>query len=146
MFTFADIFFLAGLVWGVLASVLIVLALIFARIHSFIKHKHLMLVMLGGGWSFVLFYLVGYVLGESYSESVEPRIALWLIAHGVIALATLLAVSVLIWARLTETTPTSDRVRARAYINSHHKLFGLITALLWLITQAGGFINFYILK
>jgi len=121
------------------------MALIFARAKSIIRHKHLMLVMLGGGWGFVLLYLTGYILGESYSESVSPELVPWLTIHGIIALITLLAVTLLIWARISSPKDSKES-GVRAYINDHHRLLGMITALLWLITQAGGFVNLYILR
>jgi uncharacterized membrane protein YozB (DUF420 family) len=153
MYSFADIFFLAALSWGLLACALIIIAWLFARIGNFTRHKHTMLIMLGGGWSFVLLYLFGYIFDHSYSEAVSPHIVYWLSVHGIVALITLCAVTILIWARLSGPEPggdqraTPDDTNAlRSYINSHHRLFGTLTVLFWLFTQAGGFINLYLLR
>lgn len=109
--------------------------------------------MFGGGWSFVFLYLIGYIFDNSYSGSIPPNLVLWVAVHGIIALLTLLSVTVLIWARISgpdhswgQAKKIEDTLRLRAYINDHHRLLGSITALLWLFTQAGGFINLYILR
>lgn len=142
------------MIWGVLACALIFIAIAFARKRNYIRHKHVMLLMLGGGWSFVVFYLVGYISDQSYSETVPAHLVSWLTIHGILGLLTLLMVTLLIWARLSAPgrawadgeSEVEDTLAFRSYINRHHKAAGTVTALLWLITQAGGFINLYILR
>ncbi len=161
MYSFADIFYAVGMLWGGLACALIIIAWCFARSSNFLMHKRVMLVMLVGGWSFVFFYLIGYILGHSYAGDVEPHIALWIALHGAVALITLVSVTLLVWARLSGpkgawergnggegegNSSREDRGPVRSYINGHHRLIGTITAIFWLLTQAGGFINLYILR
>lgn len=149
------------MLWGALASVLVIIAWCYARSANFNMHKRFMLLLFVGGWSFVLFYLIGYILGHSYAKDIEPHMALWMALHGAVALMTLISVTLLIWARLSgpkgafaggnegegEVNSSREELRpVRFYINSHHRLIGTITAIFWLLTQAGGFINLYILR
>lgn len=159
--TFAQIFFIVGIFWGALACVLMIAAWRSVRLGNIFLHRRLMLILLVGGWSFVSFYLIGFFLGESYSDNVAAHIALWLAFHGLVALSTLFTVTVLVWARLTDPNGAQYRLRRersskdflykdtssiRSYINTHHRIIGTCAVLLWLLTQAGGFINLYLLK
>ena len=85
MYSYADIFFVAGMTWGIVACALILIALFFVRSGNILMHKRVMLLMLGGGWAFVLFYLVGYLFDQSYSKSAPSYFLPWLAAHGVVA-------------------------------------------------------------
>lgn len=153
---FAQIFFVVGMFWGALACVLMITAWRSVRRRDVTSHRRLMLILLIGGWSFVAFYLIGYSFEQSYSDIVPTHIVPWLAFHGVVALLTLFAITVLVWARLTgpaeardffsEDLPGRDSSKIRSYINTHHRVIGRITALFWLLTQAGGFINLYILR
>lgn len=149
------------MIWGAVACVLMIAAWRSVRRGNIMLHRRLMLVLLFGGWSFVAFYLIGYFLGQSYSDIVPANIVPWLAFHGIVALLTLIAMVVLVWARLTDPTYagylsrmdrypggflSKDSSPVRSYINTHHRFIGRITALFWLLTQAGGFINLYILR
>jgi hypothetical protein len=105
-----------------------------------------MIVIVIGGWSFVLFYLAGLFFGHSYAGDLEPHMALWTTLHGAVALITLISVTVLVWARLSGTKAAPKASGLSSYINGHHRLIGTITAIFWLLTQAGGFINLYIIR
>lgn len=99
------------------------------------------------------FYLMSYAMELTYADIVPERLVPWLAFHGVMALVALFALTVLIWARLTSPNGTGgkgDGAEGRAilpsFFNNHHKTIGRITAILWLLTQAGGFINLFILR
>ncbi len=146
LITFAQIFFFVGMIWGALACILMIAAWRSVRRSNTATHKRLMIILLVGGWGFVAFYLISYSLEQTYSDIVPERIVPWLAFHGVVALVTLFAVTVLVWARLSVPNTTDQSFSLPTYINRHHKFIGTITAILWLLTQAGGFINLYILR
>jgi uncharacterized membrane protein YozB (DUF420 family) len=147
MTVFAQIFFIVGIVWGFLAIVLMIAAWLSIRRGNEGAHRRFMLVLLAGGWAFVAFYLIGYALEQTYSDIVPERLVPWLAIHGVMALATLFFLSVLVWARLSAQNGAGEQTLALPnFLNRHHRNFGRITAVLWLLTQLGGFINLYILR
>ncbi len=146
MSIFAQVFFVIGIAWGLVATILMLSAWRSIRAGDIRSHKRSMLILLSGGWAFVAFYLVSYSLEQTYSDIVPAGLVPWLAFHGVMALVALFAVTVLVWARLSEVGAKSERSILPSFFNDHHKLIGRITAILWLITQAGGFINLFILR
>ncbi len=143
---FAQIFFVVGTIWGASAFILMIAAWRSVRRGDIASHRRFILILLVGGWCFVAFYLTSYSLDQTYSDFVPERLVPWLAFHGVVALLTLFVITVLVWARFSAPVETDEKYSLPSYINRHHRFIGTITALLWLLTQAGGFINLYILR
>lgn len=142
----AQIFLVVGILWGLVATIVMIAAWRSIRSGNVASHKRFMLILLTGGWAFVAFYLIGYSLEQTYSKIVPERLVPWLAIHGVVALLVLFAITVLVWARLSVESSNGDNSRLTAFFNAHHKTIGRITAILWLLTQIGGFVNLYILR
>ena len=102
MSIFAQVFFVIGILWGIVATIVMLLAWRSIRSGDINSHKRAMLILLAGGWAFVAFYLVSYSLELTYSDIIPQRLVPWFAFHGVMALVALFAVTVLVWARLSE--------------------------------------------
>ncbi|MEE9613543.1 MAG: DUF420 domain-containing protein [Thermodesulfobacteriota bacterium] len=143
MGTYSEIFFLAGLVWGVTAFALLIVAWRAAAAGNIRLHRPLMIVLTVGAWLFISLYLLRYsysdeISGEAALE-VPPHLIPWLAVHGTVALIPLFGATVLVWARLS-----GNKSGMRLHFNKNHRRYGRVLMVLWLFTRAGGTLNFYL--
>ena len=104
----------------------------------------MMTVLVVGNWAFVIFYLTGRLLGAE-RVSIPHNLSLWISTHGSLATLSLIFVSVVLLARLTERG-SSDTFAIRRYINRNHRCLATIAAVLWLFSNAAGIFNAFLLS
>ncbi|HLC17416.1 MAG TPA: DUF420 domain-containing protein [Thermodesulfobacteriota bacterium] len=145
MYTYENIFFLVGNFWGVASCLLLIaawLAIYLDKERYERLHRKVMIVMVAGGWAFVVFYLSGIFL-RTAPMTVAAGIVPWIAAHGTIALLTLTGATLLLWARLTDRG-AGDTVSIRAHLNRRHTLYGRVITPLWFFSHVGGVVNLYL--
>ncbi len=143
MKNFSEIFIVVGHIWALSAILLIIYAWVIARREKESLHKAVMLFLVAGGWTFLLFYLIGSRYDRPHIEELTSGLLAWVIIHGTAALLALLGATVLAVARLITDDEAPGLLGS---INRRHKVLGSVTALLWMLTHAGGLINLYIFR
>ncbi len=105
----------------------------------------MMYTMVIGGWLFVLLYFAGYYLRSAPLE-VPRSLVPWFALHGTLALVALLGATLLLTTRYSVEKREGRSTGFRAYLNSRHRFYGWVVALLWLFTHIGGIVNLYLLR
>ena len=139
--TYAKIFAHLGLVWAIVALVLLWVAWRSAARGNIKRHRRLMIFLTLGAWVFIAGYLLQYQAPHRL-PSVPPEYIPWLAFHGTIGLIPLLGVSALVLARLWQ----GRHPRSRLHLNRHHRAYGRVFILLWAFTHAGGIANFWLFR
>ena len=142
--SFLEIFIVVGHIWALSAILLIVYAWIAARKEKKLLHKWVMLFLVAGGWLFLIFYLICSVYDKPPVDELGVWLTVWVMIHGTVALMALIGATVLAVARLITDDEAEEGLLGR--INSRHKVFGSIIAVLWMLTHIGGLINLYIFR
>ncbi|VAW85798.1 hypothetical protein MNBD_GAMMA18-829 [hydrothermal vent metagenome] len=138
--TFTQLSVNFGLLWSILAIGLLLLAWRDAVNGRTQRHRIIMILMVVGSWTFVISYLLRYLIPGEMPQLPDPLMLTWLTIHGSIALIPLVGSTLMLWARFHKgDSPLAQR------INQKHRRMGRIFIPLWLFTHAGGIANYGLL-
>ncbi|HHL39744.1 MAG TPA: DUF420 domain-containing protein [Deltaproteobacteria bacterium] len=131
-----------GLVWALVSMVLLAAAWRAAARKAAPLHASLMKFLTAGAWVFLLLYLASHGAGAgSYDRTrISGPLVPWLALHGTLGLAVVVGAALLLVSRLRGPAgPVST------HLNRFHRVYGRVTAGLWMFTHAGGVANFWLL-
>jgi uncharacterized membrane protein YozB (DUF420 family) len=139
---YTKIFLTTGLIWAIIAMLLLLIAWWCAYTkRSLLLHRRLMILLTIAAWLFILGYLLRYLLPGVKPLNIPAYLIPWFAFHALIACIPLFGAPLLLWARIRP----NDSISLNLHLNKHHTRYGRILMLLWAFTHAAGALNFFLI-
>ncbi len=131
-----EFFLVSGVLWSVIAMLLLWVAWRAARRGNIRIHKRIMIIVTAGAWIFIEIYIMSHRYPQLAVE-VPTEFIPWIILHGSIGVLPVVGATMLLLARWRNANPSEWL----GHFNTHHRTYGRVLIGLWVFTHIGGIGN-----